>query len=471
MGITAAGGDPSAVRGADACANADSAADESLTIAYLGADLSGLTEIGIDTTVVEDPAVVVSAYINELNANGGINGRCITLEAHYWSLADPTASFTEACGVLGLSDAVFFFDFRLYNTGLHCATFGTAIPAMGLYTSTPDRDVSEAGYLLYSDDGSLEYLLSTMAGVAFQAGIVTSADLVGVLHGRGIRAGNFAASMENLRNANLDVVTTARVPTEFHNLELLLPEKQVRLLKTGLSQAERDEAGSYRDALSPEHAELFDQMEDFYREIAARFKDMGVTVVASASHWSDVHRMMWAAEAIDWTPVWLISDVQPATLVAPAAPDRQLRKLLQVSSRRAAGDDIPPHDRKCITMRDSFSAAPAFAHRYHTVAWNLITSICDYLDVAFSALTRIGSADDHLAFIEAVNTTSYEAPYGGLITFSAADRNGADRFRILEADPNCVLNSWGCMRGTTRWITPDEPYSSPEVHPDELNLG
>ena len=41
-----------------------------------------------------------------------------------------------------------------------------------------------------------------------------------------------------------------------------------------------------------------------------------------------------------------------------------------------------------------------------------------------------------------------------IITFSPANRNGAERFRVLQADPDCVLNFWGCMRSTTDWLLP-----------------
>ena len=171
-----------------------------------------------------------------------------------------------------------------------------------------------------------------------------------------------------------------------------------------------------------------------------------MSIVIATSHWADMRRMMRAGELIDWTPMWLINDMQPATLVTADAPARQVHNLRQVSSRRAAGDVVPALDQGCITLRNTASEAAPFSHRPHTDAWNLITLICDYLDVSFSALTRIDGPIDHVSFLKALNETHYDTEYGGLITFSASQRHGATRFRVLAADPGCVLNFWGCMR-------------------------
>lgn len=44
-----------------------------------------------------------------------------------------------------------------------------------------------------------------------------------------------------------------------------------------------------------------------------------------------------------------------------------------------------------------------------------------------------------------------------LITFPSRNSSGADRYRVLQADPDCVLNFWGCMRSTTGWLMPATP--------------
>ena len=467
-GLDAAGGDPSAVRGADPCRSPGSAAGEPLTIAYVGTDLAELGLIGSEMTVVEDPIHIISAYVNEVNFNGGIDGRCVELEALYWSLADPIGSYIEVCSRLS-QDVVFYFNFRLYDSGLHCSTFGEPVPSVGLYTTIPESAVAEAGYVLYADDGSVEHLLSRAAEVGLEEGVIASNDRVALLHGSGPSAGvSIATAEQTLSHAGVSVADTAHIPPEFGDLGLLLPEQQARLLQPGLSEDERGEARRNRAALSPEHAELLAQIEEFYTDAAARFRDAGVTVVAATSHWADVRRMMRAAESIDWTPTWLITDVQPATLVTSDTPDRQAQNLRQVSSRRAAGDVVPALDQGCIILRNTASGAEPFTHRPHTDAWNLITSVCDYLDVTFSALTRIDGPVNHVTFLDALNQTHYEAEFGGLITFGPADRNGAERFRVLQPDSGCVLNYWGCMRSTTGWLSPVHRMDHSEIAPDEL---
>ena len=467
LGIAAAGGNPQAVRGPDPCQNPGSAQDDPLAVAYVGADLSELEAIGFEMTVVEDPSLVISAYINEINFHGGVNGRCIEFDVHLWSLADPLASFIEVCGHMSEHDPVFNFSFQLYDSGLNCSTFGTPLPTIGLYTSRPDSAVAEADHLLYSDNGSVEHLLARTAEVALSAGVAQAGDRVGLLHGSGASAGvPVTTSEEILQDAGLNVVAAAEVPPAFGELELLLPEAEAHL--AGATGEGHDHESEGDESLTPEQEATLGQIEEFYPAAVERFREAGATVVMATSHWADVRRMMRAADRIDWAPTWLINDTQPATLTTSGTPSRQVENLRQVSARRAAGDVVPPLDQGCVTMRNTASDAAPFNHRPHTDAWNLINAICDYLDVAFSALTRIDGDVNHATLIESLNETDYEAGYGGLIVFDAANRNGAQRFRVLRPDSGCVLNYWGCMRSTTDWLSPAHGHDHEEVSPDDI---
>jgi len=468
-GIAAAGGRPQAVEGADPCADPGPSSPEPYSVGYIGPDLAELSDIGFEATVVEDPVIVMAAYLNVVNANGGIGGRCIEMNPHLWSLADPLGSFIEVCASLAASMPIFYFSFQLYDPGLNCATFGTPIPAVGLYTSVPESVIAEARYLLYTDNGSVEHLLLRTAEVGISAGIVDRGTRVGLLHGTGPSAGLGVAVAEGMAaEAGLDIVAIADIPREFGELDLLEPEARVGLLRTDLSDSERAEAEDVLASLPVARAEQLAAVELFFTEAAARFQEAGVQFVVATSHWADVRRMMRAADSIGFTPEWLISDMQPATLTISDAPERQVQNLRQMSARRAAGDLIPALDQGCITMRNTASGSAPFNHRPHTDAWNLITSVCDYLDVLFGALTRVEGPIDHVTILEALNETSYDAEYGGLITFSASDRNGADRHRILSADGGCVLNYWGCMRATTDWLSPAHGMHHHEVGAQEL---
>ena len=176
--------------------------------------------------------------------------------------------------------------------------------------------------------------------------------------------------------------------------------------------------------------------------------------MVATSSWTDLRRMMRAAELIDWTPTWVANDIQPSTVLLADVPAGQARSLVQVSSRRAAGDEVPALDQGCVTLRNTASEEEPFSHRLHTDAWTFITAFCDYLDVTFAALTRIDGPITQAAFIRAMTDTHYETGTGSLITFPSRNSSGADRFRVLQADPDCVLNYWGCMRSTTDWMLP-----------------
>ncbi len=454
-GIAAAGGDPHAVGGDNPCEQSGPAATEPVVISYVGAKLAELDAVGLEAIIVEEPGLIISAYVNEINFNGGIHRRCVEFVPHLWSLADPVASFTQICTDMPQQRPVFFFSLRIYEATLECATIGARIPTIGLYASIPASTFVRTRNLLYVDDGSVERLLSRSLELTLNTGVIGKSDRIGLLQGSGSSAGmGLMESMELIRRLGLNLVAVADIPPEYGNLELLLAEKEVRLLETGLSEDELAEAQRNLASIRPELAGLFAQIEEFYTEAAARFADSGATVVVSTSDWSDLRRMMRAAERIDWVPTWVANDIQPSTIVIADAPRRQARSVLQVSSRRAAGDEVPALDQGCITLRNTASEAPPFAHRAHSDAWNLITAICDYLDVSFSALTRVDGPITQESFARALNKTYYETEYGGLITFSPANRNGAERFRVLQADPDCVLNFWGCMRSTTDWLLP-----------------
>ena len=448
-GIAAAGGNVQAIRGDNPCEQPGGA--EPITISYVGANLAELDAIGLEALVIEEPGFIIDAYTNEVNFNGGINGRCIEFIPHLWSLSDPAGSFTQICTDMPAQRPVLYFALRVYDATLQCATIGAQIPTIGLFTSPPASTFELAEGRLFVDDGSVERLLSTSLAVALSSGVISGDDPIGLLHG----TSDMPASVEIIESVGLNNVAATNVPIEYSNLELLLQEKRVRLLEGGLTEAEQAEAQRNRAALPPELADLYGEMEQFFLDAANRFRDAGVTAVATTADWTDMRRMMRAAELIEWFPTWVGSDIQPASVVLADVPARQAENLVLISNRRAAGDEVPALDQACVSLRNTASTADPFSHRLHSDAWTLITATCDYLDVAFSAMTRVQGELTADAFVEALRNTQYDTGYGGLITFTADDPNGAERFRVLQADPECVLNFWGCMRSTTDWLPAD----------------
>ena len=455
-GIAAAAGNPQTVRGENPCAQPGGPADP-IMIAYAGANLAELEDIGLESIIVEEPGLVIEAYVNEVNFNGGINGRCIEFANHLWSLADPAGTLAQTCTELPAQQPVFHFTLTLNDVLLECLTLGAQIPTVGLYASTAGATFvrSMARSALFIDDGTLESLLANSLEGALTAGVISTSDRMGLLHGSGPSTGIGVMESEGIIGRfGFTDVSTAQIPPEYGDLGLLLSEKTVRLLEAGLSQAEIEEAEQSLTSLPPEMAALFNQIEEFYIQTAERFRDEGVTAVAATSSWTDLRRFMRAAELIDWTPTWVANDIQPPTVLLANAPARQARNLFLVSSRRAAGDAVPDLDQGCITLRNTALDAAPFSHRRHSDAWTLITSICDYLDVTFAAMTRIDGPITQTAFTEAMTDTHYETGTGNLITFPSRNSSGAERFRVLQADPDCVLNAWGCMRSTTDWLLP-----------------
>lgn len=447
-GIAAAGGAPQAVRRDNPCGQAAAAAGNPITIGYVGVNLDELEAVGLETLTFEDPGELIYAYVNGLNFNGGIHGRCVQLVQHIWSLRNPAESFERLCAELPQQEPSIVLSLGLNQATFECVTLAAELPTLGLYATMAEAQVSAARGRMFLDQGSDEHLLWVGLGAALQGDALTVGDRVGLFD---VSSGATALMIEDV---GLTVADTATVPPEFADLAILGIERQARLLEGSLSDDEMEAALSVRAQLTPDQTDVLRRIELHFLEIAQRFRDSGVAAVVTSAEWSDVRRLMRAAEMVGWFPRWIINDSQPASLVLTNVPRAQADNLIQISARRAAGDEIPDLDRGCLSLRNTFSDEAAFSHRFHSDAWNLLVGTCDYLDVVFGAISRVGGPVTHQALVQALAATHYETAYGSLIEFGRTDRFGYDRFRILVADPNCLLNTWGCMRAATGWLMP-----------------
>ena len=449
-GIVAAGGVPQAVRSDNPCEQPAAAAGKPITIGYVGVNLAELEAVGLETLTFEDPGALIYAYVNGLNFNGGINGRCVQLVQHIWSLRDTAESFGRLCAELPQQGPSIVLSLGLSQATFECITLAAELPTLGLYATMADSQFAAARGRMFLDQGSYEHLLWIGLRSALQGGALTVGDRIGLF---GVPSGVAALMTEDL---GLSVADTATVPPEFADLAILGIERQARLLEGDLSDSEMQGALSFRDQLTPDQTDVLRRIELHFLEIAQRFRAAGVAAVVTSAEWSDVRRLMRAAELVGWFPRWIINDSQPASLVLTNVPRAQADNLVQISARRAAGDEIPDLDRGCLSLRNTFSDEAAFSHRFHSDAWNLLTATCDYLDVVFGAISRVDGPVTHQALVQALAATHYETAYGSLIEFGSTDRFGYDRFRILVADPNCLLDAWGCMRAATGWLMPSE---------------
>ncbi len=423
------------------------------TIAWVGPDIGELDDLGLESLVLDEPSLIVDAYINEVNDLGGIGGSCFRLAAFSWKLLDQDSSFRQICKELPQEDPIVLFSLAPNATTLRCATLGARIATVAMMASVPEASLAaaEGGLLL---DGSVEHLLAASLRIAGQAGEVGAGDRIGLLvTDRASAASEIETAEQVSESLGLPMVATAVVPAEFGTVGVSVAESQVRLMETGLSDAEIQQAVESFEVLRPEQVAVLRSLERFFVDTVSELRNAGVTVVAASASSSDVRRLMLAAEQIGWTPTWLTSDAQAAELVLTDSPARQARNLIQISARQAASDPISDLDTGCISLRNTSASGPTFAHRAHTDAWNLTTLTCEFLDVVFGAMTRIDGPIDRASLLDALSRTDYVTARGSHLRFTSGDHNGAQLFRVLRADPDCVLNQWGCMRAASHWFS------------------
>ncbi|MXX41536.1 MAG: hypothetical protein F4Z53_00580 [Acidimicrobiales bacterium] len=467
-GVSAAGGDLNALGGADRCT-----ADNTSVVGYVGPDLAKLDAIGLETLVIEEPSIVIDTYLQAINDSGGLHGRCFITAVHQWDPADPVGSVERICADLSAQTPLFTINFLGDVAAIECLTLDDTVPTLGLYASAPSELLVLADGRLFVDDGIHAYLLENSLEVTLQTQYLSPDAHLGFLRGAGSAIDDQIAVTRALMadgglfslidEYGIDVNSVAPIPPAFSDLRTLMPARQAGLLRADLTEAQRAAAEQYLAGLADDEVELLQRIETFYLEAAMDYRDAGVQVIVSTAPWYELRRLMRAAELIDWQPWWLTSDIQGATLTLTDAPAEQARKFLLVSARRAAGDEVPHSDRGCAALRNTSQAAPAFSHRHHTDAWSVLTATCDLLDIAVAAMSRMSPPLTGESFVAAMRQTSHEFAFGGRATYSleapdsdvdAAASSGADRFRVLEADPECILDEWGCMRALTDWLAP-----------------
>lgn len=456
-GIAAAGGNIDAFD-AEECSFA-----RAVRLAYVGPDLGEFEAAGLGSLVIEEPWEVISAYLNEVNANGGIHGRCVQVSVHQTSWVDPAPSFDDVCTDVPAVEPIVVLNLFGDVRGVECLAVQAQLPMLGLHASVPATVQRRSRGKLFLDDGTAGYLLANSIEVARRSGIFAEGDKTGLLYGPPVGA---SPSWQDNIGADFDQVQMVtgsslyipgqitHVPREFGELGLLGAENRVRLLESSLSITEQADAAAELAALSDSERSVLGEIEQFYLEEAQKHRDRGVVAVFATAPWFELRRMMRAAERIDWHPRWIASDIQGATLTLTDAPMAQADNFFIVSARRAAGDAQADLDRGCVGLRNATTGEASFEHRHHTDAWSVLVATCDALDTVLSALSRISGPFEHDTFVQQLTATQYETGYGGRLAFGPGDFSGADRFRVLQADPDCVLDEWGCMRAVTDWVAP-----------------
>ena len=453
QGIAAAGG---TVQAAEPCpAPGSPGAAEAAKIAVVTPDVDRLGDIGLGALVFDSFDRTFGAYINQVNSFGGIGGNCFEFLYYEFGFTNPAEEIGFICSDLPLQQPLVLIAFAISDVITGCATVAAQIPTIGLYSQFPEAFFDEIGELLLVDHGALEFLLDNGLRSAVSSGLLSAADNVGLLYTDDETAPSLQATFAQASDAlGLQVATSASVSPDLSGTFVNIAEQQFSDLGGELFHPDAEVFAEVAVALPPELAGLLVAVREQFLDTATVLRDADVSTVVATASWDAVRNLMRAAEFIGWYPKWIINDSQFALIVLTDAPKEQGLNLVQISSRRAADDPIDGLDRGCLSLRNSYADAETFSHRFHTDAWNLMTASCDYLDIVFSAVSRVDGPLTREAFVAALTETEYEAAHGSLVKFTADDPYGSDSFRVLSADPACVLNEWGCMRPLTGWLEP-----------------
>ena len=453
QGITAAGG---ILRPGAPCPAAGEPAGAGTTgIAVVTPDIDRLDEVGLGALVFDAVDHTFNAYINEVNSLGGINGTCFELKFYEYGFTDPVAEIGAICAELPTEQPLVMFAFGLDEGIAGCTTLAAQIPTIGLYSQFSEAFFDQSGGLLHVDHGSLEFLAEHAVRTAASSGLLGGGDRIGLLYSDDASAASLQSTFARVfADLGLDVAATAGVPADLFGTAVVVLEELHRGLGGDLFGHDGATFADSLAALPPEVGDLLAGLRAHFLDTAAALSAAGVDTVVASAAWDAVRNLMRAAEAIGWHPRWVINDSQFAMIVLTGAPSAQVRNVAQVSSRRATDDPIGDLDRGCLSLRNTRADAEPFTHRYHTDAWSLLTATCDYLDVVFSAVSRVDGPLTREAFVAELRETDYRAAHGQPLRFGAGDSYGSDGFRVLGADPDCILNEWGCMRPLTAWLEP-----------------
>jgi hypothetical protein len=452
-GISAAGGTLAA--GAPCPAPGSPGAPETHQIAVVTPDVGRLGEIGLGDLVFDPVDHIFNAYINTVNGFGGVNGNCFEFRLYEYGFTNTAEEFGAICADLAQQQPLVLFAFVLNDALAQCATIAARVPTIALFSQFPEALFDATGGLLLVDHGSLEFLLDNGVRTAAGAGVITSADSVGLLYPEDATAPALLETFEAASaEVGLRVTTAAGVPSDLAGTVITVLSQQFSDVGGELFHPDEAVFDQAMQALPPDIAGLLTLVRGYFLQTATAMRDAGVSAVVASASWDAVRNLMRAAELVGWSPTWVINDSQFALIVLTDAPEAQGLNLVQISSRRAADDPIDGLDRGCLSLRNTGTDAEPFAHRFHTDAWNVMTAACDYLDVLFGAASRVSGTLDRGSLLAALSDVNYQVANGSLVRFTPADPYGSDRFRVLSADPNCVLNDWGCMRPLTDWSEP-----------------
>ena len=309
-GIAAAGGELGPIT--DRCFTpdvGDPSAEDTVKIAYVGPDIDieQIRQLGSAAIETDKPILVINAYVEQVNSQGGINGRCVDLFSSEWDWGLHETGTTrsprdETCAELRAFQPIVVLSFQIDDALLECTavlgesqndpgdgetldettgsmTTPVPIPVLAVFASAHESLFLRSDSRLFADWGSYSHMLSVGIETALQAGVINSGDKVGLLH----RAAAISLDPQSL--ADVEIVVEAAfsaaqrsgegisedaivaVPARFNSAILDGYEKDVSLLVDG------DEPLDIEDRETRES--VVDRLE--------RLADLGVMAVPGSS--------------------------------------------------------------------------------------------------------------------------------------------------------------------------------------------
>ena len=194
-----------------------------------------------------------------------------------------------------------------------------------------------------------------------EAGVIAPSDRVGLLHGGLTVVGMDLSTADAIAHTfDFHLTSGVTVPPSFGDNALLAGEAAMGLLQTDYSESDRMAA---KEALPLEQVLVLEHIERFYISTATQFRDAGVTTVVSTSAWQDLRRLIRAAERVGWHPKWVTNEIHISSALLSDVPEAQKANVVQVSSRRAAGDEVTEAEKGCEALRNIGSTAGTFSHQ------------------------------------------------------------------------------------------------------------
>ena len=388
-------------------------AEDTIEIGFISGDTAGLAGLPVILDV-DPPEYGVPALIDDINANGGINGRIIDLKTYLWDPLDIPASLDAICLQAGQDDEVFaVFTPTYFGEAVGCLAGDNNVPMLFSSTLPPGQVESTNG------NG---FLLDVTHDAALS-------DAISVLGGEGVFEGK----------------TTGFVYDIEPGQEPLPEIVQSSLAAQGY---EAEEFQYTRVTLGTDPS------------IAAAAQNMsaaGIDLVLLMNNSTTTAALMNEADLIGWNPTWILTDMseQTSLITVNNAPASQLVNAIGVSAQmtsRADGEPTTPIEDECVEFRSGIDGAPPL-NVPGSSEYLLYVETCALVRIMEQALVGAGVNPTRESFVQSLaDLGTFTLPAGGAASFGPGKVSAPDEYRLLGYQEECEGTLNGCFVSTSDWI-------------------